>query len=155
MAIFVATADAAPHENHDTTRPEEKGKDPEQEPAANESREGVTEQAEVGGAGFMAEDQRSAKKYIQMTLIRKHPRLVIAAAIMPTLMIIGASIEGHLGNLLFFAAFFSLMISMLVTRMRGLLPMAEFMAVGGIMLAIWVILVFVRAAIYGYLGKPL
>lgn len=90
-----------------------------------------------------------------MTLIRKHPRLVIAAAIMPLLMIIGASIEGHLGNLLLFAAFLSLMIPMLVTRMRGLLPMAEFMAVGGIMLAIWVILVFVRAAIYGYLGKPL
>jgi len=70
-------------------------------------------------------------------------------------MIIGASIEGHIGNLLFFAAFFSFIIPMLVTRMRGSLPMAEFMAVAGIMLTTWVILVFVRAAIYGYLGKPL
>lgn len=90
-----------------------------------------------------------------MMIIRKHPRLVIAAVIMPLLMIIGASIEGHLGNLLFFAAGFSVMIPMLVTRMRGMLPMAEFMTVGGIMFASWVILVFVRAAIYGYLGKPL
>jgi hypothetical protein len=84
-----------------------------------------------------------------MPITRKHPRLVFAAAIMPMLMIIGASIEGHLGNLLFFAAFFSVMIPMLVTRMKGLLPMAEFMAVGGIMIASWVLLVFVRAAIYG------
>jgi hypothetical protein len=47
------------------------------------------------------------------------------------------------------------MAPMLIVRIKGELPMLEFMAIGGIMLGSWALLVFVRAAIRGYLGQPL
>jgi len=90
-----------------------------------------------------------------MTILKKHPRLILLALLMPIPMILASDMESPVEQIVFVGSFFAVIAPMLFVRMKGDLPMDEFMAIGGIMMGSWVLLVFVRAAIYGYLGKPL
>ena len=90
-----------------------------------------------------------------MAILKKHPRLSLLALLMPMPMILAAEMGSPVAQIVFMGSFFAVMAPMLVVRMKGELPISEFMAIGGIMMGSWVLLVFVRVAIYGFLGKPL
>ena len=77
------------------------------------------------------------------------------AVFLPIPMILSADIMGQAAGLLFFSSFFAFMIPMQVVRAEGKLPMPEFMTLGGIMMASWMLLVFIRAVIFGILGMEL
>jgi len=70
-------------------------------------------------------------------------------------MILASEMESPVAQIVFMGSFFAVMAPMLIVRFWGRLPMDEFMAIGGIMMGSWVLLVLVRAGIYGLLGKPL
>ena len=74
---------------------------------------------------------------------------------MPIPMILSVDLKEPFGRLVFFGAFFAATVPMLIVRAKRELPLSEFMAVGGIMIGSWTILVFIRAIVFGVLGKEL
>ncbi len=90
-----------------------------------------------------------------MVILKKHPRLSLLALIMPIPMIVAAEMGSPGAQVVFMGSAFAVMAPMLIVRVKGELPMSEFIAIVGIMMGSWVFLVFVRATIYGFLGEPL
>jgi hypothetical protein len=88
-----------------------------------------------------------------MTILRKHPRLLLLAVLMPIPMVLSVDLKEPFGQLVFFGTFFAVMVPMLIVRAKGELTMSEFMTVGGIMFGSWTILVFARPIIFGIFGK--
>ncbi len=74
---------------------------------------------------------------------------------MPIPMILASELESPVTQIVSMGSFFAVMAPMLIARLKGELPMDEFMAIGGVMMGSWVLLVLIRAGIYGLLGKPL
>lgn len=77
------------------------------------------------------------------------------ALVMPIPMILASEMESPVAQIVFVGSFFAVMAPMLIVRLKGELPMDEFMAIGGMMVGSWVLLVLVRAGIYSLLGKTL
>jgi len=90
-----------------------------------------------------------------MTIFKKHPRLFLLALLMPIPMIVASEMESPVAQIVSMGTFFAVIVPMLIVRSRGELPMDEFMAIGGIMMGSWVVLVLVRVGVYSLLGKPL
>lgn len=90
-----------------------------------------------------------------MIIFKKHTRLFLLALLMPIPMILASELEGPIARIVFMGSFFAVMAPMLIVRFKGELPMDEFMAIGGVMIGSWVLLVLLRAGIYGLLVKPI
>ena len=70
-------------------------------------------------------------------------------------MILAADMEDRVAQIVFLGSFCAFMVPMLIVRGKGELSLSEFMGIGFIWLGSFMLLALVRAAIYGYLGKPL
>lgn len=90
-----------------------------------------------------------------MSIFKKHLRLSLLALVMPIPMILSVDMKEPFAQFLFMGSFFAVMVPTLIVRMRGDLPMSDFMAVGGLIMGGWVFLVFGRAIVLGLLGKEL